>query len=288
VANQPYTSEALQFHGFKLVYQQTMFKSLQLLGPLLLLSLALPLALLATLTTTFAFLTLLLRVSIVYFEVGVALIHSRISTPATPTAPLIKLRTARTPTSTSTHQLPQRRQPRRHNSTLSFQDLPTGHKTPTYTASFTSLLGSGGPTRDYEGVGGWRLSADGQDDALWMGINSRLELPATGVERQRRHQRTLSSQSQNFVRSSPGTVRISPATSGRKRTPPVPTEGSASPEGYFSMPNFERVLMSPEESVAKQRMEERRRSLGSNSGDSTSSRKASLASFPIMTQLENT
>ncbi len=264
-----------------------MFKSLQLLGPLLLLSLALPLALLATLTTTFAFLTLLLRVSIVYFEVGVALIHSRVSTTATPTAPVTKLPTARNSNPASTLQLPQRRQPRRHNSTLSFQDLPTGLKTPTKTASFSSLLGSGGTTRDYEGVGGWRLSADGQDDALWMGMNSRLELPATGVERQRRHQRTLSSQSQNFVRSPPGTVRINPVTSSRSRTPLVPTEGSASPEGYFSMPNFERVLMSPEESVAKQRME-RRRSLGSNSGDSTSSRKASLASYPIMTQLENT
>ena len=37
------------------------------------------------------------------------------------------------------------------------------------------LIPSVGMSRDFEGVGGWRL--DDQDDGVWMQINSRLELP---------------------------------------------------------------------------------------------------------------
>lgn len=57
--------------------------------------------------------------------------------------------------------------------------------------SSDSVMGlSAGPTRDYEGVGGWRIDNPSDDDALWTKINSRLELPADHV---RRHRRSLTS-----------------------------------------------------------------------------------------------
>ncbi|KOS21385.1 hypothetical protein ESCO_005197 [Escovopsis weberi] len=37
------------------------------------------------------------------------------------------------------------------------------------------LIPSVGPERDFEGIGGWRSGGD--DDEIWTGINSRLELP---------------------------------------------------------------------------------------------------------------
>lgn len=56
--------------------------------------------------------------------------------------------------------------------------------------SDNALSFSVGPTRDFEGVGGWRLDnrSDDDEDALWTNMNSRLELPADHI---RRHHRSL-------------------------------------------------------------------------------------------------
>jgi hypothetical protein len=87
-----------------------------------------------------------------------------------------------------------------------------------------------GPTRDYEGVGGWRLDkSSDDDDALWTNINSRLELPA---DHTRRHHRSLTGGSM------PGDSRVSrsysPETTmntSKARTPPSSMVGLG--EGYF-------------------------------------------------------
>ncbi|TKA69017.1 hypothetical protein B0A49_09963 [Cryomyces minteri] len=146
--------------------------ALHLLTTPFLLLFSLPLAAFAAFTTSLAFSTLLIRVSIVYVELGIALVQSAVQAPATTKSPPPARPTA-----------PPRHKRRRSSnfSTASSQDpnaTPAGRKPPTKSDSFASLLGAGGPTRDYEGVGGWRYTADGDEDALWMGMNSRLELPA--------------------------------------------------------------------------------------------------------------
>jgi hypothetical protein len=73
-------------------------------------------------------------------------------------------------------------------------------------------------TRDFEGVGGWRMSGDDDEEALWMGINSRLQLPAETPTR--RHARSLTGGVSPGQRWSAGSeaFRMSPVQS-RARTP---------------------------------------------------------------------
>lgn len=89
------------------------------------------------------------------------------------------------------------------------------------------------PLRDYEGVGGWRLQEDDEEEALWIGINSRLELPAAQM---RRHQRSLTGSRLSSGVVSPELVRtpLTIRTTGRGMR--GARSGAASPEGYFNMP----------------------------------------------------
>lgn len=92
------------------------------------------------------------------------------------------------------------------------------------------LSQSVGPTRDFEGVGGWRLDNNpSDDDALWTHFNSRLELPADHI---RRHHRSLTSGSTPGEMSR-GHGTFSPEAmmnTSRARTPPSTGIGM---EGYF-------------------------------------------------------
>lgn len=89
------------------------------------------------------------------------------------------------------------------------------------------LSQSVGPTRDFEGVGGWRIGDPSDDDALWTNINSRLELPA---HHERRHKRSLTGGS------APGEGKdrsYSPeANMSKARTPPTYGYVFAG-DGYF-------------------------------------------------------
>jgi hypothetical protein len=123
-----------------------------------------------------------------------------------------------------------------------------------------SLLGAGiqGPPRDFEGVGGWREAADDPaEEELWIGMNSRLELPAATPVRQRHHQRSLTGGSQRWSGVwSPEAMRMSPVQS-RARTPSIPDNG----DEYFGSQPYGKPL--PELPSSK-----RRKSLaGSNGGD---------------------
>jgi hypothetical protein len=66
---------------------------------------------------------------------------------------------------------------------------PPKHRPHTKSDSLSSLLGTSEFTKDFEGVGGWRDPGDAKEEALWMGMNSRLELPADVSPR--RHRRSL-------------------------------------------------------------------------------------------------
>jgi hypothetical protein len=129
------------------------------------------------------------------------------------------------PTTTS----PARR--KRRGSTSSLLSA-TGSLTPVSSETVMGLSQSVGPARDYEGVGGWRLDkSSDDDDALWTGINSRLELPA---EHTRRHYRSLTGGSM------PGDMRANRSCSpeatttmntSKARTPPSSMVGLG--EGSF-------------------------------------------------------
>jgi len=198
----------------------SIFNPLYLLAPPILVLISLPLAGFAVLTTTFALTTLLIRVSIVYVELGLALIRSYLFASEIKPSPRVR-------TQPPTNLPPHRRRRSSVLSTSSSQDFgqsPIKNAYVTKSDSFASLLGAGaqGPGRDFEGVGGWRDAAvDPAEEALWISMNSRLELPAVAPERQRRHQRSLTGGSQRWSGVwSPESMRMSPVQS-RARTPSV-------------------------------------------------------------------
>jgi hypothetical protein len=182
-----------------------------------------PIAILATITTTLAFSILAFRVILVYIELAIAVIpHYLLGRKFTSSKPLQRN------ISFSNHSsVPVRRRKRRSGSSSSSLSA-TGSITPVQGENGIGLSQSIGPTRDYEGVGGWRLDNPSDDDALWTSINSRLELPADHV---RRHHRSMTSGS------TPGDLRQNRSYSpeammntSRTRTPPNSAVGG---EGYF-------------------------------------------------------
>jgi hypothetical protein len=200
------------------------FNPLYLLVPPALILASIPLVFFAFLTSTIAFTTLLIRVSIVYFELTLALIRSALFTE--PSKPAKQSHTR--------HHVPSNT-PRRRGSVISnssSQDFAHPRKYgPIKSESFASLVGTGGP-RDYEGIGGWRdPGEDPAEEALWIGMNSRLELPAIAPTRQRNHQRSLTGGSQRWSGVwSPETMRMSPVQS-RARTPSFTENG----DEYFGL-----------------------------------------------------
>ena len=234
-----------------------MSRLLQLVGPVVLLSISIPLAFFAVITTAFAMTVLMIRVTMVYFELVAALFSSFIF----PDPPVTHTQSAGAYISP----------PEPH--ALLISNLPKGkRRLPAKSGSFASLLGTNGLNRDFEGLGGWRISPEDNEDAIWIGQNARLELPTAGVGlggRRRHHHRSLSAQSHMMARNSKN-LKMSAASS----------EGRTSPtsHGYFDVVGTGGTSMSPEESKARDRMERRRLSVGSASV-SPSSRKGSFSSL---------
>ncbi|KAL9064379.1 MAG: hypothetical protein Q9157_007846, partial [Trypethelium eluteriae] len=150
--------------------------------------LAVPLTLFALFTTTLALSTLLLRVSIVYVELGAALLHSWLFVDAaSPSETLHHGPHPASPT-TQSRSLPSRRTSlSRPSSSHDASTITTALSIPTSTTSSPTTtnrsqpplrpksgssaslaLTSLDPTRDYEGVGGWRIAGSGDEEALWM------------------------------------------------------------------------------------------------------------------------
>lgn len=205
----------------------SVFNPLYLLVPPVILLFSIPLGIFAAITTTLAIGTLLIRVSIVYFDLLLALIRSYV----------FEKTKAPTPQPSPPHKHRSRRSS--NLSTSSSQDFTVlGKHGPSKSESFASLLGAGAPgsTRDFEGIGGWRETAvNPGEEALWVNMNSRLELPAPTVER-RRHQRSLTGGSQRWSGNwSPEAMRMSPAQS-RTRTPSITElKMSEGGDGYFPL-----------------------------------------------------
>ncbi|KAF2732934.1 hypothetical protein EJ04DRAFT_299312 [Polyplosphaeria fusca] len=243
-----------------------MTSPLYLLGPPLLLLISIPLTIFAIATTTIALSALAVRVSIVYFELSIALIHSHLFPP--PQKPAPKRPTSRTS--------PQRSRNSRSSiaSTTSSQDTAIPHAQPprmhNKSGSFASLIGTSELTRDFEGVGGWRLPGDDEEEALWMGMNSRLELPA--VLPARKHQRSLTGGSQRYSWG-PETMHMSPMQS-RVRTP-VSGERFGGEE-YFPSSSGVRPFSTASDPTAKTTQDGRRKSFSGSSSSSGGSRRTSM------------
>jgi len=205
-----------------------------------------PLAIFASITTILAFAILIFRVTLVYIEMGAVVIpHWLFSqTPSRPSTPP-PMPSFRTSLSTSNFQLTTVRRRSKRRSSVSSHGS-NGSTTPTPlqpTASDIGLNQSIGAQRDYEGVGGWRLSnpSDEEDD-LWTKTNSRLELPAETAPLRRHHKRSLTSSGvahervwrrQHDMGYSPEASTMSPNTS-RARTPPtMMSTAFTNQDGYF-------------------------------------------------------
>jgi hypothetical protein len=186
------------------------------LAPFVLLMVSIPLATFAVITTSIAVTLLAWRVAVVYVQLSIALIEAwvfpsflkpSIVSPPSPHSP--------SPNRQRHHRIGM------VSSTSSQETIVPAAKA-TQSANdntlFRTSFGRKESTRDYESVGGWRAPGDDDEEALWKGINSRLQLPADISSR--RHQRGLVSSSSPGQRLSwsPEAIRMSPVQS-RARTP---------------------------------------------------------------------
>ncbi|KAL9100594.1 MAG: hypothetical protein Q9163_004053 [Psora crenata] len=191
----------------------------------LLLFISIPLTFFAALTTTLALSTLCIRALIVYVELAAVLIQDQFSPRCSSGRESDPLKTKNLVGEAS----PARRRSLRRNSTASGSSN-AGSITPRAPdTSGLGIYGSEGPTRDFEGVGGWRVPGPDDEDVLWTNMNSRLELPTVADGRQRHHHRARTSSSLTAWPLPP-----TPPTSWRVRTPTGGHHGrSTSPQEYF-------------------------------------------------------
>jgi hypothetical protein len=198
-----------------------LWNPLYAIAPVVLLLISIPLAVFAVITTSIAVSLLACRAAVVYVQLAIAIIGAWL-TPSPPKAHYKPRRSSNL--SSPEHTSPNRhRNHRRSNaSSVSSQDMtvPTlkALRLPKSGTSFVLPMGTSEKTRDFEGVGGWRTPGNDDEEALWMGMNSRLQLPADTTSR--RHQRSLTGATSPAQRWSwsPEAFRMSPVQS-RARTP---------------------------------------------------------------------
>lgn len=167
-----------------------MWNPVYAIAPVVLLLVSLPLAIFAIITTSIAITLLSLRALVVYFELLSALVSAWLSPPLS--------KAGENSYQSSLTSSPDRHSPTRSRTRRTSNSSNASHDTVMPVAqgsrlsksdSLTALIGTSEATRDFEGVGGWRMPGDDDEEALWMGINSRLQLPAD--EPIRRHKRSL-------------------------------------------------------------------------------------------------
>lgn len=178
---------------------------LYLLGPPLLFLVSFPLAIFAAITTSIAISLLSVRVSIVYFELSVALVRAYLFPEPSKAA----LRRVNPPPSP----------PRVRRVSTSSDSTALASRLYIKSGSSASLVNVNrmANARDFEGVGGWRYYEGEEEEAIWMGMNKRLELPLA-LPPGRRHQRRHTGEDQRCFTASPEVSRRSPLQS-RMRTP---------------------------------------------------------------------
>ncbi|KAF9693374.1 hypothetical protein EKO04_008572 [Ascochyta lentis] len=185
-------------------------------APFITVLVSIPLAIFAVLTTSIALSLLAFRSFVVYTQLGTALLGAWISpVPPKPVAPQHQ---PRSPERTSPPRTRNGRSASNASGTSSRNNTVPVSRLGPKSQSFTALLGGGELTRDYEGVGGWRDTGNEDEEALWMGINLRLQLPAASPARRHQRRHTGGQSPQQRWSRSPEAFRMSPVQS-RARTP---------------------------------------------------------------------
>ncbi|MCJ1320613.1 hypothetical protein MMC15_005953 [Xylographa vitiligo] len=174
-----------------------------------------PFFIFAVITTSLAFFTLFLRVLIVYIELAVVVVHNHFSLPPSPKKKPSLSR-------------------KKSGRSIAGSRSSSGSLTPKLPIPDSGIYPSTPLTRDFEGVGGWRFPDAGDDDseALWTGMNARLELPAlvsVGGELKAKHERNLTTGALVGDRS-----MLKGGLSQRPRPTSAFVSGTASPEEVFA------------------------------------------------------
>lgn len=215
VASQPSKTLTMLFRLGKVSIELNPWNPLYAVAPFVIVLASIPLAMIAVVTTSIALSLLAFRGFLVYTQLGTALLSAWLS----PTRAKFVAQHHQPPSPKRTS--PPHNRHRRSSSSSSgiSQDTigPPAHINPK-SGSFTSVLGERGITRDYEGVGGWRDTGDEDEEALWMGINSRLQLPAASTDRRHQRRHTGGQSPSQRWSWSPEAFRMSPVQS-RARTP---------------------------------------------------------------------
>ncbi|CAL3965398.1 hypothetical protein PZA11_001849 [Diplocarpon coronariae] len=202
----------------------------------------LPIAIFASVTTTFAISILFFRVLIVYIELALAVIpHWLLGEPPQLSHQQHQPRESFPRTKSFGTSKPRRK--KRRGSTSSNLSA-TGSTTPISGGNENGIgVGMGvGPTRDYEGVGGWRVDSPSEEEGLWWKINSRLELPADhGI---RRHHRSLTSGSVPASTRGYSPEATMHMNTSRARSPPSSAHGNGNSNGTGDI-FFPNVPVSP-------------------------------------------
>lgn len=175
--------------------------SLHIITLPLLITFSLPLAFLAFLTTTFAASILLLRLVLVHIELAIYLLPHylliALQLPPLASLPVVKsVASSRRNSNTPPSSPPRTRRSRRLSSTSISSTAPALRGS---VSAISLPLPQSNPLRDFEGVGGWRLSSNDSDNEgtdPWTRINSRLVLPAESPTRH--HRRSLTGGNRPF------------------------------------------------------------------------------------------
>jgi hypothetical protein len=236
---------------------------LHLFGPPVIVLVSLPLAIFAIVTTTMAVIALTIRVSIIYVELGTALVHAYLFPP--PLKPASKRPSRRSSYPNAFPNVPPDAM-----SSLDATTPATPSRLHKRSGSLASLIGTNGITRDFEGVGGWRDGGDDEEEALWMGMNSRLELPAATPKRN--HRRSTTGGSVGHRRTwTPEVLRMSPRPS-RARTPIYTCHEKQAVESYFPVQgNSDVRTLSRSDSMGKTELDAKRKKTSGSSSSSASS-----------------
>ena len=184
-----------------------------LLSPILLF-VSIPLSLFAALTTTLAFSTLFLRALLVYAELGAVLVQNQFINQRANEKNLAFERATAAAT---------------EGRSASRSSAGSGSTTPSAPDTGLGIYSGSGVERDFEGVGGWRTE---DEDAIWMSLNSRLELPGMVDAPRRNHHRSRTS-------GSLATVSLplkSPVRSGARTPISVRVGENINLEEYFTNP----------------------------------------------------
>lgn len=262
-----------------LSFELSLWSPIYAVAPFVLLSISIPLAFFALVTTSIAIALLSLRALAVYFRLAIAIVGAWLS-PSPPSKYSPPRRSRPVPASArhSPKSVHQRSRRTSITGTASIQGPAVySAQSPNFLQrknnSLTALIGTSELTRDFEGVGGWRVTGDDDEEALWMGINSRLELPAETPTRRRRLSHTGAASPGQRVSVGSEILRMSPVQS-RSRTPVRFVHDDE--YGYFPqqpIPNNTRFSHSPD--IAHER--KRRKSTSNSSTSSNTSTGLTIA-----------